>query len=62
MLVGAALVGTGALMNAASRLAREPSGDMATGPYGWAGSKFWRAGAILLVVTAAITLVQAVAD
>lgn len=48
-LVASMMVLAGALMNAASVIAKERPGDLANNPYGWAGSKFWRAGVVILV-------------
>ena len=53
---------TGAFMNLGSVLAKETPGDPPNNPYGWSGSKFWRAGAIVLVVATAVALVQAVIE
>jgi len=62
ILVAGVLILTGAVMNAASRVAKESPGDLANNPYGWAGSKFWRLGVVLIITIIVVALVQAAFD
>ena len=71
LLVGVVMVGwaaflaavavlTGGIMNVVSILDREVPGDLANNPFGWAGSKFWRLGVLVLGIAGVVALVQAI--
>lgn len=51
---------TGGIMNGVSILDREVPGDLANNAYGWAGSKFWRLGLLVLGIAGLVALVQTI--